>query len=300
MPYIEPKKNFKSNIREINLGNINYAKSFSLPFLKSENGTSKSLFALEILLNIPKNYSKVLSDFWGDLNNDMLSWAKKAQDYPCDILGLKFNVNNESEIEKSVKLFSEILKISKKPLLVTGSNKKNLDTVLLPKLAEIADIPCVFGIAEENSYKELAKVAIKNGHYIIARTPIDINLAKELNILLVDAGVSPDKILIDPNMAALGYGLDYGYSIMERIKLAGLGGDEMLNMPIIAFAGEEAWKVKEARVDDFGTQNYGTLTERGIAWESATATAVMHAGANILVLWHPEVITNLKNFAYNN
>jgi len=295
MTYQAPIYNFKAHIREHKFGNILYPKSTSLPFMTSEGGNKNALFALEVLMNIPKNYSPILKDYWGEVIYDMVKWAEKAQEQSCDIIGLKFNINSEDEIEKATLLFQNILPMMKKPLLVTGSNKKNLDIILLPKLAEMTDKQCIFGIAENDSYQKLAEVVSKKGHTIIARTPIDINSAKELNILLTDSGVSPDKILIDTNMAALGYGLDYGYSIMERVKLAGLDGDEMLNMPIIAFAGEEAWKVKEARVDNYN-KNYGTLKGRAIAWESATATSIMLAGANILVLWHPDVILGLKEF----
>ncbi len=295
MSYIEPLKNFKSNIRAINFDGICYKNSSSLPFMSSEGGNNSALFALEILMNIPKNYSPVLKEFWGDLIFDMKLWAQKAQEYDCDILALKFNIIDEKEIEKAVKLFQEILKIANKPLLITGANKKNLDILLLPKLADIADKVCIFGMAEQDSYENLAKVVSKKGHMIIARTPIDINLAKELNILLTECNVPKESILIDTNMGALGYGLDYGYSIIERVKLAGLDGDEMLNMPIIAFAGEEAWKTKESKVDDFD-ENYGSLHDRAIAWECSTAASIMLAGANILVLCHPESISGLRKF----
>ena len=271
MSYIEPLKNFKSHIRAINFDGINYKSSSSLPFLNSEGGNPSALFALEILMNIPKNYSPVLKEFWGDLIFDMKAWAQKAQEYDCDILALKFNINDETQIEKAVTLFDEILKIAQKPLLITGANKKNLDILLLSKLADIPKKACIFGMAEQDSYENLAKIVAKKGHMIIARTPIDINLAKELNILLTESGVPKESILIDTNMGALGYGLDYGYSIIERVKLAGLDGDEMLNMPIIAFAGEETWKAKEAKVDDFD-ENYGSLKDRAIAWECATAS----------------------------
>ena len=295
MEYIEPSKNFKSQIREIKLGNINYEPSFSLPFMKKEKGNKRALLAIEILMNIPQNYSPILKEHWGNAIYDMKLWAQKAQQSSCDILALKFNINDEKEISKAIELLKEIISIAQKPLLITGSNKKNLDVILLPKLAEITDTPSIIGIAESETYESFAQIIAQKGHKIIARTPIDINLAKELNILLTESGISQDNIIIDTNMGALGYGLDYGYSIIERVKLAGLEGDEMLNMPIIAFAGEESWKTKEARIDNFD-KNHGTLQERAIAWESSTAAAIMLAGANILVLWHPEVINGFKKF----
>lgn len=295
MSYKIQKKNFKANIREVNVGDIKINSATSLPFMRSEQGNCNPLFAIEVLMNIPKNYSSALEEYWGDIISDMPKWVDKVLKLNADIIALKFNINDESEIEKAVALLKEILTLTKKSFIITGSNKKNLDILLLPELVKILDRPCVIGIAEQDTYKSITELVSNNNHAIIARTPIDINLAKELNILLTESGISADKILIDTNMAALGYGLDYGYSIMERVKLSGLEGDEMLNFPIIAFVGEEAWKAKEARVDDYD-KNYGDFTSRAIAWESATATSLMLAGADVIVLWHPEVLTQLKNF----
>jgi len=295
MSYTIPIKNFKSNIRNLSVGNIEVNSANSLTFMKAEHGRMNPLLAIEVLMNIPKNYSSVLEEYWGDIIFDMPKWVKQVEKINPDIVALKFNINEENEIDKSINLLKEILTLTNKPFIITGSNKKNLDVLLLPRLAEILDRPCIIGIAEQDTYKSLVDIVSKNNHAIIARTPIDINLAKELNILLTEGGISPDKILIDTNMASLGYGLDYGYSIMERVKLSGLEGDEMLNFPIIAFVGEEAWKAKEARVADYAS-HYGLFTSRAIAWESATATSLMLAGADILVLWHPEVLNQLKSF----
>lgn len=293
MSYTIPFKTFKTKIRGLNLGDLNYPSSASLPFLKSEGGNSKALFALEVLMHIPKNYSSVLKDFWGEIIYDMKAWAQAAQETSCDILALKFNINDENEIDNALELLKQIVKIAQKPLLITGTNKKNIDAILLPKLAQIPPKDCIIGVVEQENYEKIAPIIAEKNHFVIARTPIDINLAKELNILLSDLGISQDKILIDTNMGALGYGLDYGYSIIERVKNAGLEGDEMLNMPIIAFAGEEAWKTKEARTNDFSS-SYGDFAQRAIAWEATTASAIMLAGANVLVLWHPKVIDGLK------
>jgi len=295
MSYTYPKKTFKSDIREFSIGDISIPSAKSLPFLKSEGGNVSAILAIEILMHVPKNYSCVLKEYWGDVINDMILWVKKAELINCDALALKFNIESEDEISTAVSLLQDILAITKKTLIVTGSNKKNLDMILLPQLAKTLNRPSIIGIAEEETYKVLIDSVIENNLAVIARTPIDINLAKELNILLTDNKISPDKILIDTNVASLGYGLDYGYSIIERVKLAGLDGDDMLNFPIIAFVGEESWKAKESRVDDFDA-SFGNFNDRAIAWESATATSIMLAGANILVLWHPEVLLQLKKF----
>lgn len=225
-----------------------------------------------------------------------------AQNTDCDILALKFNIpedNLDENTKKAQKLLKELLPIIKKPLLVRGVNNKSVDIKLLPALMEVLNkegVNVIIAFADENTYKEIVPSVIKGGHILAIRTPIDINLAKEMNILTSDMGLSLDKILIDTDMGGLGYGLEYGYSIMERIKLAAFDGDKMLNMPLIAFAGEEALKAKEAKSDTF-PESFGDFKERSLMFEITTASAVIAAGANLIVLEHPESVKILKNLS---
>jgi acetyl-CoA decarbonylase/synthase complex subunit delta len=137
----------------------------------------------------------------------------------------------------------------------------------------------------QEEYKTLAAVAVAYGHVLVAESPIDMNIAKQLNILLADSNMDPNRILIDPLTGGLGYGLEYTYSVMERIRLAALGGDAMLNIPMICLVGPEAWKAKEVKVSG---------VECGINWEVATALALIEAGAEVLVLRHPETLARLR------
>ncbi len=224
-----------------------------------------------------------------------------AQATPCDILALKFNIsedNLDENILKAQKLLKELLPHITKPLLIRGINNKTVDVKLLPALMEVLEDKdlyreVIIAFADENTYKEIVPSVVKGGHILAIRTPIDINLAKEMNILTSDMGLSLDKILIDTDMGGLGYGLEYGYSIMERIKLAAFEGDKMLNMPLIAFAGEEALKVKEAKSDTFPA-SFGDFKERSIMFEITTASSVIAAGANLIVLEHPNSVKTLK------
>ena len=219
-----------------------------------------------------------------------------AQAADCDILALKFNIPEEDldeNIKRAKALLKELLPHIKKPLLVRGVNNKSVDIELLPELMDVLDRECIIAFADENTYKQIVPGVVRGGHILAIRTPIDINLAKEMNILTSDMGLSLDKILIDTDMGGLGYGLEYGYSIMERIKLAAFEGDKMLNMPLIAFAGEEALKAKEAKSDTFD-KNYGDFKLRSKMFEIATASAVIAAGANLIVLEHPENLKILK------
>lgn len=263
---------------------------------------SKPVFALELNIFDFEASSHIVKDYY---NAKCKVQSAKclvdvAQESNCDILALKFNIP-EDDLDENIKraqnLLKELLPHIKKPLLVRGINNKSVDIKLLPALMEILDREAIIAFADENTYKEIVPPVVKGGHILAIRTPIDINLAKEMNILTSDMGLSLDKILIDTDMGGLGYGLEYGYSIMERIKLAAIdekiGGDKMLNMPLIAFAGEEALKAKETKSDTFD-KNFGDFKERSIMFEITTASAVIAAGANLIVLEHPDSANVLK------
>ena len=160
--------------------------------------------------------------------------AEEGLDKDCDILGLKFTEN----MEKGIEAFKKLLPRIKKPLMLRGSGNDSVDAELLPLLAQLADRKCIIGTATENNYKSIVPSVIKGGHRLIIRTPIDINLAKEMNILTSDMGLGLDRILTDTDIGGLGYGFEYGYSIMEKIKIEGKNGDKYLNIPLISFAAE--------------------------------------------------------------
>jgi acetyl-CoA decarbonylase/synthase complex subunit delta len=149
------------------------------------------------------------------------------------------------------------------------------------------------GICEDKNYRTIVATAMANGHLVSARTAMDVNLAKQLNILVTDMGLPADRLLMDPTTGALGYGIEYGYSAMERLRLASLQGDGMTQQPMIVTVGAETWKAKEARANAAVT-GWGEWKARAILWETTTATALLEAGASILVLRHPESIQRMR------
>lgn len=205
--------------------------------------------------------------------------AKNQINEDCDILGLKFT----EDIEKGIEAFKELLPCIDKPLMLIGSGDDEIDIKLLPELMKLLDRECIIGIANEKNYKQIVPDVIKGNHTLIIRTPIDINLAKEMNILTSDMGLPLDKILIDTDIGGLGYGFEYGYSIMEKIKLEGKSGDKYLNMPIISFATVETAKTKEAKDKDLS-----------LYLELTSAAAVKAAGAEYIVLTNPQSYKTLK------
>jgi len=132
-------------------------------------------------------------------------------------------------------------------------------------------------------------------HCIIAQSPIDINIAKQLNILIAELSTPLlDRIIIDPTVAALGYGLEYSYSIMERARFGALQGDRMLAMPTIANVANEVWSKKEAFIPQEEQPGWGDQEERSVNWEATTAAALLQAGMDILVLRHPKSVELIK------
>jgi len=150
---------------------------------------------------------------------------------------------------------------------------------------------------EEGNHKGVGASALAYGHLIVASSPIDVNLAKQLNILLGNLGVAGNKILIDPTTGGLGYGLEYSYSVMERIRMAALTQeDDKLQIPMISNVGNEVWKSKEAGLSIEDAPTLGDPEKRGIMMESVAATCYLLAGSDVVILRHPESVRLVRSF----
>ena len=183
------------------------------------------------------------------------------------------------------------------PLIILGCGDDAKDNLVLPACSEAAKGErCLLGSAVQDNYKTLTAAALADGHSMVAESPIDINIAKQLNILISDMGLPLERIVINPTIGALGYGLEYAYSIMERARLAALSGDKAVASPFICTVGQEAWRAKEARVSENEFPAWGAQAERGIIWETVTAAALIQAGADILVMRHPQAVENIHRY----
>jgi len=131
-------------------------------------------------------------------------------------------------------------------------------------------------------------------HCLITEAPLDINIAKQVNILVSDMGFPLEKVVTFQSTGALGYGIEYAYSIQERQRLAALGGDKMMAMPAIGDVGYESWRCKEAKLAD--APGWGDLRERGPMWEAATALCLLQAGVDIIRMRHPKAVATVRNF----
>jgi acetyl-CoA decarbonylase/synthase complex subunit delta len=151
----------------------------------------------------------------------------------------------------------------------------------------------LLGLCEDKNYRTIVAAALGNDHLVIATTAMDVNLAKQLNILISDMGLSLDRIIMDPTCAGVGYGMEYGYSVMERLRLAALQGDSMTQLPMLVTVGFEAWRQKESKFGDGVPEAWGEWKERALNWETLTAATLVESAADIVVLRHPESVKRL-------
>jgi len=153
---------------------------------------------------------------------------------------------------------------------------------------------CLIGAVTEDNYKSLTAIALADGHYLITQAPLDINIAKQINILASDMGFPLERIVTFQSTGALGYGIEYAYSIQERQRIAALSGDKMMAMPVICDVGYESWRAKEAKITD--TPEWGPPEDRGPMWEVATAVCLLQAGVDIIRIRHPRAAATVKDF----
>jgi acetyl-CoA decarbonylase/synthase, CODH/ACS complex subunit delta len=272
----------------------------SMPFMKFEAPIPQPpVVAVEIRDTRPEDWSAILLEDWGDVMNDPATWAQAAEAKGADLIQLTLGlVNKEGKTntpEDAVKVVKAVLSATGLPLIVFGPGQVELDNSLLVAVAEATKGErLVLGICEDKNYRTIVATAMANGHLVDARTPMDVNLSKQLNILISDMGLPVDRILMDPTTGALGYGIEYGYSVMERLRLAALQGDSMTQFPMLVTPGFEAWKAKESKVSEGVPASWGEWRKRAINWETLTAIALIESGADIVVLRHPESVARVK------
>ena len=237
-----------------------------------------------------------------DVAKDPVAWAQKCiKDFGAEAIALILastdpNGDNASAASAAAtaKKLSAAIDV---PLIVFGTLNVEKDAEVLPAVAEAcSDKPIVIGPVQDKNYKKIGAAALAYGHTLIANTPIDVNLAKQLNILLGQLGVKDSHLLVDPTTGGLGYGMEYCYSVMERDRMAALTQeDDKLQLPIVNYVGQEVWKVKECKQTNEEAPQLGDQTKRGILMEAVTAVSLLLAGSDLLILRHPEAVKLVKS-----
>lgn len=294
MEYKAPLEIYSGEVGEVVIGKgekaIKIGGESVLPFHFFE-GTieNRPRLALEVFDAEPEGWAEWVREPYEDVISDPVGWAKKCLDFGADLVCLRLASTDpagaNAPADKAAGVAKQVASAINVPLIVCGSGDETKDIDVLTKVAEVCDgEKLLLGPVVKENYEPISKAALDHGHCIIAQTPLDINLEKELNVKLLKT-FPRDRIVIDPLSSGLGYGMEYSFTIMERTKHIGvMFGDSTMQMPIIADLGGECWKTKQAKASE----------KQGLLWESVTALSLLLAGANILVLRHPESLKLMR------
>lgn len=308
MAFTPHKESFSGRVYPVTIGNGDRAAAFGgenvLPFHGFEGDTpNRPLTAYEIQDVPPSDWPESVRKPFEAVSGDTVQWAKFCQDtLNAEAIALRLTGTHPDRENRSAdeaaKTVKDVLAAIDVPLIILGSNHAEKDSSVLVAAAEAAkDRNAIIGKAQEANYKTVVAAAMANNLKLIAMSELDINLSKQLNILITQMGFAKERLITDPMSSALGYGLEYTYSVMERIRLAALTqNDATMQPPIVADVGIYVWRIKETQAPESDLPEWGSLPERGIAWEAVTATALLISGADLLIMRHPEAVKAVRKF----
>jgi acetyl-CoA decarbonylase/synthase complex subunit delta len=305
-----PVEKWSGAVREVTLGattdggtrttTVTIGGETTLPFLQFEGAMPhRPVIAAEIVDAYPNEWPASLLAAWGDEARDPAAWARKAVAAGAEVVVLKLrschpDVHDHGAAE-AVAAARAVLGAVGVPVIVYGPGVPDKDNEVLVAVAEASKGERL-GLANclDKNYRTIVAAALGNGHVVVGQTPIDVNLAKQLNILISDMGLPLDRVLVDPTTGALGYGIEYTYSVMERLRLAALMGDTMTQQPMICTVGEESWRQKESRTAEGVPAQWGDSDTRAVIWETTTAVTLLQSGADLVVLRHPDAMAHVR------
>jgi len=256
--------------------------------------------ALEVFDHISDRFPRVLRDRWGALLGDPVAMARACvEQHGADIVAVRLDGTHPEgagrSVQQGVDLVGAVLEAVEVPLIVTGPSHFDRANELTKAVAQAFEGErLLFSWTEQDNYRTIAGAALAYGHRVVAQSPIDVNIGKQMVILLTNMGLPKDAIVLDMMTGAMGYGIEYTYSVMERARLSGLGGDTMLAGPMVVYPGQEAIKVKEYNAPQDAFPTWGDRATRATLWELGTATTLLHAGADLLVMNHPDAAQKLQ------
>jgi len=263
----------------------------------------RPVIGMEVWDHEPEEWPAWVLEPFRAVAGDPAAWAKKCVDeYGAQFIGVMLKSTDPNDKDASpeaaaatVKLVAEAVAV---PLLIWGTANPEKDAAVLAAVAEECEgVKLILGPVEEKNHKQVGAQALAYKHGIGANSPIDVNLAKQLNILLGNLGVEMENIIIDPTTGSLGYGLEYSYSVMERIRMAALAqDDDKLMLPLMNCIGPEVWKVKECKLTVEEAPELGDPQSRGVMMEAITAVSLLLAGSDMLLLRHPLTVKLVNNY----
>ena len=302
------KESYAGGIKEISIGKgdnaVTVGGETSYPFYLFEGDMpNKPKIAMEIWDMEPDEWPEAALSHFKDVVSDPAAWAKKCVDeYGAETIVLQLKSidpnGKDASPEEAAAVVKKVLGAIDVPLIVWGCASIEKDEEVLKKISEECQGEnLTIGPVEDKNHKGIGAAAMGYGHTIISSSPIDVNLAKQVNILLENLGMPMDHMIVDPTTGGLGYGMEYSYSVMERLRMAAMAqGDDKLQFPMINNLGNEVWKCKEAKQTVEEAPELGDPEKRGILMEAVGAVAYLMAGSDILIMRHPEAIRMTKSF----
>ncbi len=302
------KESYTGSIKEITLGKgkkaVTVGGETCYPFYNFEGDTPhKPVVAMEVWDTEPDEWPEAALSHFKDVISDPAAWSKKCVDeFGAEMIVLQLKSTDPNDQDASADdaavTVKKVLESIDVPLLVWGTGDYEKDEEVLKKVSEETHGEnLILGPVEDKNHKGIGASALGFGHTVISSSPIDVNLAKQVNILLENLGVPMERMIINPTTGGLGYGLEYSYSVMERLSMAALTqGDDKLQLPIINNLAHEIWKCKEAKQTADEAPILGDPEKRGILMEAVGAVSYLLAGSNVLIMRHPEAIRLTKAF----
>jgi len=303
-----PKIQYTGKIKEITLGKGDKAvtvggeTSYPFHFFEGEM-PNKPKIAIEVYDVVPEDWAEAALEPFKGVTDDPVAWAKKCvEEYKADMIALQLRSTDPNGLnrpaEEAAETVKKVVGAVDVPVIVWGSDNDDKDAEVLRKVSEVCEEEnVVIGPVVEGNYKSVGAGAIGYKHTAIASTPIDINLAKQLNILLGNLGVPDGQIIVDPTTGGLGYGIEYTYSVMERDRMAALTQqDEKLQFPMLCNMAREIWKTKEAKLGEGEEPTLGDAKKRGILMEAITAVLLLLAGVDVLIMRHPDAVKLVREY----
>jgi len=307
MPFQTPTIKYSGRVKEVTIGTgpraVTVGGESCYPFYLFEGEMPHApKVAFEVWDFQPDDWPEWAVEPYKDVISDPAAWARKSvETYGAEIICLMLKSTDpngmDRDPEEAVKTVQAVSAAVDVPLIVWGTTSEEKDAVLLRRVAEVCEgRNLMVGPVAEKNYKQIGAMAIGYGQVVAASSPIDVNLAKQLNILLGNLGVQDDKIIIDPTTGGLGYGLEYTYSVMERDRMAALTQEDVkLQYPIVCNLAQEIWKSREARLPKADDPKLGDEKKRAVLMEAVSAMSLLVAGADIVIMRHPDAISLVRD-----
>jgi len=300
------KEAYSSTVNTVTLGgdgrkSVTLGGAGTVPYGGGREATGhRPRIAVDVLDAAPADWPPALAQAYQDVFDDPAAWARKAVDeVGADLVCVKFEGidpdGGDRDADHAVDVTQKVLEAVDVPLILWGCGNDEKDNAVMPKVSEAAKgAGVLLGTVTEDNYKSLTAIAMADNHFLITEAPLDINIAKQVNVLVSDMGFPLERVVMYQSTGGLGYGMEYAYSIQERERLAALGGDNLMAMPVICDCGYEAWRAKEAKTPADEAPQWGDETRRGPLWEAVTAVDLLHSGVDVVRMRHPAAVADAR------